>query len=90
MNEENQQNTNAIQMAYTANTLATIVGTKLDSHLSECTRRHDDTTRAIETLNESVGQIKKWIWIATGVMLALSKGVDLAAQLLKHGGGQNS
>lgn len=71
--------------AQAAHTLATIVATKLDSHLAECTRRQEALTTSINSVQADVKGIMKWVWIATGVMLAVSKAVDFLGG--HHAGG---
>lgn len=63
-------------VAHQANTLATIVATKLDSHLLECSRRQTTLEKTIGDIQSDVKGILKWVWIASGVMLAISKGID--------------
>lgn len=75
---------NASEMAHNAHTLATIVATKLDGHLTECARRSEATNQSITGMREDIKGITKFIWIATGVMLALGKGIDLVAAAVHH------
>lgn len=82
MNDENAPQNNLILqsnlggLAQQANTLATIVATKLDSHLLECSRRQTTLEKTIGDIQSDVKGILKWVWVSAGVMLAISKGID--------------
>lgn len=60
-----------------AHTIASVTSAQLTSHAAEDSRMFSTLTSSITILTAKVDGISKWIWIATGVMLALNRGLDL-------------
>lgn len=63
-----------------AHTLASVTSAQLVAHAAEDQRLFASVVVAVSALSLEVKAISKWIWIATGVMLALNKGLDLLIQ----------
>lgn len=64
-------------MAYSAHMKAMVNEANLLSHKEEDERILKNVTDAITSLQTEIKGINKWIWIATGLMMAVGKGFDI-------------
>lgn len=61
-------------------TLASVTAAQLDAHAREDQRQFVAIASTLSDMTKDIKGISKWIWIATGVMLALNKSLDFLAQ----------
>lgn len=81
MDEISERRQSTADKADAAHTLAAVTAAQLGAHAAEDGRMFATITSSISTISADVKAISKWIWVATGVMLALNKGLDF---LISH------
>ena len=67
-----------------AHTLASVTSAQLEYHAAEDQRMFKSINEKIEEISEEIKSINRWIWIATGMMTAVTTTIN--AFLVYHHG----
>jgi hypothetical protein len=70
--------------ADSAHTLASVTAAQLEYHAAEDQRMFKNINEKIDAISEEIKSINKWIWIATGIMTAVTTTIN--AFLVYHHG----
>lgn len=77
MEESYERRQSTSDKAEAAHMLAAVTSAQLISHAAEDQRQFASIANTMENLSNEVKAISKWIWIATGAMLAVKEALDL-------------